>query len=182
MMAPSRPPSSISSANQSNARHLQWAKHFVDAEVLDIENVTEALETTSYGNCVYECENDVVDHQVVNIEYEGGVTASMTMSACKYPLRTRPLSQATGLTTNSQVTEAECARGTRIQGTKGELIGDMETFASPLGPPSPNAHPERPPRTNPTNNTRPSSTSSPAQRKPTAPRWTPAPTAAAIWV
>lgn len=56
----------------------------MDADVLDIENVTEALETTSYGSCVYECENDVVDHQVVNIEYEGGVTASMTMSACEF--------------------------------------------------------------------------------------------------
>lgn len=61
----------------------QWAKLFVDADVLDIENVTEALRTTSYGRCVYECDNDVVDHQVVNIEYEGGVTASMTMSACE---------------------------------------------------------------------------------------------------
>jgi hypothetical protein len=63
---------------------LQWAKHVVDADVLDIENVSEALKTTSpYGRCVYECGNDVVDHQVVNVEYEGGVTASMTMSACE---------------------------------------------------------------------------------------------------
>lgn len=60
----------------------QWARHFVDSEVLDIENVTEALNRTNYGTCVYENENDVVDHQVVNIEYEGGVTASVTMSAC----------------------------------------------------------------------------------------------------
>lgn len=27
-----------------------------------------------------------------------------------------------------KVTESECFRGTRIQGTKGELIGDMITF------------------------------------------------------
>ncbi|GFZ45521.1 hypothetical protein JCM24511_03247 [Saitozyma sp. JCM 24511] len=87
----------------------RWAKHVVDADVLDIENVSEALKTTSpYGRCVYECGNDVVDHQVVNVEYEGGVTASMTMSA---------------------FTESICYRGTRIQGTKGELIGDMETFS-----------------------------------------------------
>lgn len=28
------------------------------------------------------------------------------------------------------VTESVCQRGTRIQGTKGELIGDMTTFVS----------------------------------------------------
>ncbi|WWD17686.1 hypothetical protein CI109_102127 [Kwoniella shandongensis] len=85
----------------------KWAQHVVDADVLDIENVTDALKTSPYGVCVYEAGNDIVDHQVVNIEYEGGVTASMTMSA---------------------FTEAICDRGTRIHGTKGELIGDMETF------------------------------------------------------
>ncbi|KAJ2976154.1 hypothetical protein NQ176_g5113 [Zarea fungicola] len=85
----------------------KWARHFVDSEVLDIENVTEGLNRTNYGTCVYEGNNDVVDHQVVNIEYEGGVTASVTMSA---------------------FTESVCQRGTRIQGTKGELIGDMTTF------------------------------------------------------
>lgn len=62
----------------------KWAQHIVDADVLDIENVTEALKTGPYGVCVYEAGNDVVDHQVVNIEYEGGVTASMTMVACEY--------------------------------------------------------------------------------------------------
>ncbi|QYT04668.1 hypothetical protein H0G86_011572 [Trichoderma simmonsii] len=85
----------------------QYSQKIVDAEIPDIENVTAVLKSTAYGRCVYECDNDVVDHQVVNIEYEGGVTASMTMSA---------------------FTESECFRGTRIQGTKGELIGDMITF------------------------------------------------------
>jgi hypothetical protein len=36
----------------------------VEADVLDIENVTAALKTTGYGACVYNGQNDVVDHQV----------------------------------------------------------------------------------------------------------------------
>jgi hypothetical protein len=62
----------------------KWmTKTVVDAEVLDIETVSEALKTSPYGVCVYEAGNDVVDHQTVTLEYEGGVTASVVMSACE---------------------------------------------------------------------------------------------------
>ena len=45
------------------------------------EEVIEGLKNKNFGNCVYHANNNVVDHQVVNMEFEGGVTASLTMNA-----------------------------------------------------------------------------------------------------
>jgi predicted dehydrogenase len=39
----------------------------------------KALETGPYGKCVYQTDNDVVDHQVIILEFEGGLTVMFTM-------------------------------------------------------------------------------------------------------
>lgn len=51
------------------------------ADVVNEENVRAALADGPYGRCVYDCDNDVVDHQVVGIEFDGGTTATFTMTA-----------------------------------------------------------------------------------------------------
>ncbi len=67
-----------------------------------VETVTQALREGPYGRCVYDCDNDVVDHQVVNMEFQGGLTATFTMTG---------FNQGGG-------------RKTNIFGTTGEIYGD----------------------------------------------------------
>lgn len=62
------------------AGNTGWPVDVLTAEP-DETTVRRAIETGPYGRCVYRCDNDVVDHQVVNIEFEGGATAQLTMCA-----------------------------------------------------------------------------------------------------
>ncbi len=39
----------------------------------------EKLKSSPYGRCVYRCDNDVVDHQTLNLEFEDGATCTFTM-------------------------------------------------------------------------------------------------------
>lgn len=41
--------------------------------------VWDKLTTSPYGKCVYHTDNDVVDHQVINMEFEDGLTCTFTM-------------------------------------------------------------------------------------------------------
>ncbi len=79
---------------------------FVSAITTDTtrKGILEALESGPYGRCVYHCDNNVVDHQVVNLEFENTGTASFVMTAFTQ----------------------DCNRTLKIMGTRGELIGDME--------------------------------------------------------
>ena len=68
-----------------------------------VETITEAIKTGPYGRCVYHCDNNVVDHQIVNMKMTDGTTISHTM--CGFT--------ATG------------SRYAKFMGTKGEIIADM---------------------------------------------------------
>ncbi len=53
------------------------------------EERMEALRTGPYGRCVYRCDNDVVDHQVAIMEFEGDITVTFTMHGFSHvPART----------------------------------------------------------------------------------------------
>ena len=45
------------------------------------EQVEHAIRTTQYGKCVFKCDNDVVDHQTVNMLFEDDITVTFTMNA-----------------------------------------------------------------------------------------------------
>src|SRR5699024_8994350 len=78
-----------------------WAMKFTEEN--SNEAIIESLQTTNYGKCVYQLDNNVVDHQVVNMEFEDGATATFSMS---------------GFT-------REQTRIVQIMGTKGEIRGNM---------------------------------------------------------
>lgn len=83
--------------------------------VLDIPNVPadqmgdailEKLRTTNYGRCVYRMDNNQEDHYICSMQFDGGVTANFSMEA---------------------FTSYE-GRRTRVMGTMGDIVGDMDTF------------------------------------------------------
>ena len=69
----------------------------------DPDKLLAALRTGPYGRCVYRCDNDVADHQTVNMLFETGVTGSFTVSAFT----------------------DRCYRTVKITGTAGQIEGDM---------------------------------------------------------
>ncbi|MGI6538030.1 MAG: Gfo/Idh/MocA family oxidoreductase [Caldicoprobacterales bacterium] len=93
-------------------------KHYLDKELWGVyvwdnlehlgeltpEKKIESLKTDNpYGRCVWKCDNDVVDHQSVVIEFENGATGTLNMIGGA----------------------AKANRTVHIVGTRGEIEGDM---------------------------------------------------------
>ena len=80
------------------------------------DKIWDTLRTGPYGRCVFHCDNDVVDHQTVNLEFANNIHATFTMTA---------------FTQN-------CHRTIKVTGTLGEIEGDMEKnvlYLRPFGKP-----------------------------------------------
>ncbi len=75
------------------------AKEYVPTD----EEVMTALKMNDYGLCVFHANNDVVDHQTVNMQFKSGANATLSMNAFN-----------------------KGGRYIRIFGTKGELCGYMQ--------------------------------------------------------
>ena len=76
------------------------------------EKVRRAIEKGPYGRCVYACDNDVVDSQIVTMEMENGILCQLMMSAfCEHGGRT-----------------------IRVLGTHGCIEGDMESHVLRVRP------------------------------------------------
>jgi predicted dehydrogenase len=56
-----------------------WWPFTVLSPDLSHRSLRHALETGPYGRCVFHCDNDVVDHQVVTMEYAGGTSVVLVM-------------------------------------------------------------------------------------------------------
>ena len=61
---------------------VPWLAMVYDhAQEATTDEITAWLRTSPWGRCVYRCDNDAVDRQVLALEFEGGLTGTFTMTA-----------------------------------------------------------------------------------------------------
>jgi predicted dehydrogenase len=88
-------------------RNRTWLQHFdLPTEGDKGPTILQLLKDGPYGRCVYHCDNDVVDHQIVNMEFEDEITVAFSMEALT----------------------SYAGRRTRVMGTKGDAVGDENTL------------------------------------------------------
>jgi predicted dehydrogenase len=66
--------------------------------------IMDRLKNGPYGRCVYHCDNDVVDHQVVAMEFDKEITASFSMEAFT----------------------SYWGRRIKVMGSMGDIVGELE--------------------------------------------------------
>ncbi len=71
--------------------------------------ILKKIKSSQFGRCVYQCDNDVCDHQVVNVEFQKEEKVSFVLSAF----------------THGNKKDINGKRQIRIMGTKGEIMGDF---------------------------------------------------------
>ena len=65
----------------NNARQQGWPFNVVDStRPITEESIRNAYTNNGYGRCVFACDNDVVDHQTVLMQFKNGVKANLTMT------------------------------------------------------------------------------------------------------
>ncbi len=93
-------------AGRVYAKEKLWSTHHIVTRDRSDAAIMKELTRTHIGRCVYQADNDVCDHQLVNMEFAGGATAAFSMEAMT----------------------SYAGRRTRIMGTKGDLVGDEKTL------------------------------------------------------
>ncbi len=82
---------------------VNWPQKIVSVKPT-VENITESLKYGPYGRCVYHCDNNVIDNQIVNMLLEDDITVNFTTSAFNPTIK----------------------RTIRVRGCFGEILGDVE--------------------------------------------------------
>ena len=95
--------SCVYNAKRVYTEHLWMGSYFVKNGLTE-ENLLTELPYSQYDRCVFQCDNDVVDHQSTIMQFENGKTATHTMTAFS----------------------KEIYRDIKVFGTKAELVGVME--------------------------------------------------------
>ncbi len=93
----------FSAMKQYLTDNVAWPTSMISVDT-SLEARKRALQEGGYGRCVFHCDNTVVDHQIVNMQYEDGITSSFQLNGFN----------------------ATETREMRIVGTKGDLRANME--------------------------------------------------------
>ncbi len=71
----------VSGWYKKNTPADDWPFNVIAAAPITEEKLWAAIKDGPYGRCVFHCDNDAVDHQIVQMTFKNGVKASLMMNA-----------------------------------------------------------------------------------------------------